>query len=89
MAARGQSAVLDAAMDDLFGLLKRVPAEADARRVAEHMALVLQGALLVQGAPAAVAQAFIATRLGAEGGRSFGVLPAAADVAAILARVAA
>ncbi len=47
------------------------------------------GALLVQGAPAAVAEAFIATRLGAEGGRSFGVLPAAADVAAILARVAA
>ncbi len=89
MAARGQSAVLDAAMDDLFGLLKRIPAEADARRVAERMALVLQGALLVQGAPAAVAEAFIATRLGAEGGRSFGVLPAAADVAAILARVAA
>lgn len=89
MAARGQSAVLDAAMDDLFALLKRIPAEADARRVAERMALVLQAVLLVQGAPAAVSEAFIATRLGAEGGRSFGVLPAAADVAAILARVAA
>lgn len=89
MAARGQSPILDAAIDDLFGLLKRVPAEADARRIAERMALVLQGALLVQGAPAAVADAFIASRLGGEGGRSFGVLPAAADVTAILVRVAA
>ncbi len=48
------------------------------------MALVLQAVLLVQGAPAAVAEAFIATRLGEEGGRSFGVLPAAADVATIV-----
>jgi putative acyl-CoA dehydrogenase len=89
MGARGQSPVLDAAMDGLFGMVTRVPAESDARRVAERMALVLQAALLVQGAPAAVADAFIATRLGAEGGRSFGVLPSQADVAAILARVAA
>ncbi len=81
--------MLDAAIDDLSGMLKRVPAEADARRVAERMALVLQAALLVQGAPAAVAEAFIATRLGAEGGRSFGVLPPSADVAAIVGRVAA
>jgi putative acyl-CoA dehydrogenase len=85
-AARGQSAVLDAAIDDLLVLLRRVPAESDARRVAERMALVLQAALLVQGAPAAVADAFIATRLGAEGGRSFGVLPAGADVDAIVGR---
>lgn len=86
MAARGLSPVLDQAMDDLFAGLRRVPAEAEARRVAERMALVLQGALLVQGAPAAVADAFIATRLGAEGGRSFGVLPAGADVDGIISR---
>jgi putative acyl-CoA dehydrogenase len=36
-----------------------------------------------------VADAFIATRLGEEGGRSFGVLPARADLDAILGRVAA
>ncbi|MGQ3355481.1 MAG: acyl-CoA dehydrogenase family protein [Phreatobacter sp.] len=85
-AARGANATLDAAIDDLFGMLRRVPAEADARRVAERMALVLQAALLVQGAPAAVADAFIATRLGAEGGRSFGVLPSGADMDAIVDR---
>jgi putative acyl-CoA dehydrogenase len=85
-AARGANATLDAGIDDLFGMLRRVPAEADARRVAERMALVLQAALLVQGAPAAVADAFIATRLGAEGGRSFGVLPSGADMDAIVDR---
>ena len=88
MAARGQSAVLDAAMEDVAAEIRRVPAEADARRIAERMALVLQASLLVRGAPAAVADAFIATRLGGEGGRSFGVLPRSADVDAIIDRVA-
>lgn len=88
MAARGQSAVLDAAMEDVAAEIRRVPAEADARRIAERLALVLQASLLVRGAPAAVADAFIATRLGGEGGRSFGVLPRSADVDAIIDRVA-
>ena len=88
MAARGQSAVLDAAMEDVAAEIRRVPAEADARRIAERLALVLQASLLVRGAPAAVADAFIATRLGGEGGRSYGVLPRAADVDAIIGRVA-
>jgi putative acyl-CoA dehydrogenase len=88
MAARGQSAVLDAAMEEVAAEIRRVPAEADARRIAERLALVLQASLLVRGAPAAVADAFIATRLGGEGGRSFGVLPRSADVDAIIDRVA-
>jgi len=88
MAARGQSAVLDAAMEDVAAQIRRVPAEADARRIAERMALVLQASLLVRGAPSAVSDAFIATRLGGEGGRSFGVLPRQADVDAIVGRVA-
>ena len=88
MAARGQSAVLDAAMEDIAAQIRRVPAEADARRIAERLALVLQASLLVRGAPSAVADAFIATRLGGEGGRSYGVLPRAADVDAIIGRVA-
>jgi putative acyl-CoA dehydrogenase len=61
-------------------------AEAEARRLVETMALVLQGALLVRFAPAAVADAFCATRLGDAGGRSYGVLPAGADMAAIVGR---
>jgi putative acyl-CoA dehydrogenase len=89
MAARGENPLLDAAMEDIAARLKSVPAEGDARRIAERMALVLQASLLVRHAPAAVADAFIATRLGEEGGRSFGVLPARADLDAILGRVAA
>ncbi|WP_439574692.1 acyl-CoA dehydrogenase family protein [Phreatobacter sp.] len=89
MAARGQNPLLDAAMEDVAARLKAVPAEADARRIAERMALVLQGSLLVRHAPAAVADAFIATRLGDEGARSFGVLPKGVDLDAIVARVQA
>lgn len=89
MAARGENPLLDAAMEDVAARLKSVPAEGEARRIAERMALVLQASLLVRHAPAAVAEAFIATRLGEEGGRSFGVLPARADLDAILGRVAA
>ncbi len=61
-------------------------AEAQARRLVERLVLALQGALLVRHAPAAVADAFCASRLGEDGGRAFGTLPAKADVAAILER---
>jgi putative acyl-CoA dehydrogenase len=52
------------------------------------MALLLKASLLIRHAPAAVADAFLATRLGGEGGRSFGTLPLAADAAAIVDRQA-
>jgi putative acyl-CoA dehydrogenase len=60
--------------------------EVRARHVVEQMALCLQGSLLVRHAPAAVADAFCATRLGADGGRAFGTLPRHADAASIVAR---
>lgn len=70
---RGADRRLDAAIDALLGDLSRgLPPEAEARFVAERMALTLQGALLAQHAPHAVADAFIATRLASGGGRSFG-----------------
>ncbi|MDQ4049915.1 MAG: acyl-CoA dehydrogenase family protein, partial [Actinomycetota bacterium] len=47
-----------------------------ARSTVEGLALALQGSLLVRSAPAAVANAFCAARLGGEGGRAFGTLPA-------------
>lgn len=85
--ARGGNAELDAAADALFAELARgLPVESRGRLIAERMALVLQGALLVRHAPAAVADAFCATRLGDEGARSFGVLAEHADVAAIVER---
>jgi putative acyl-CoA dehydrogenase len=83
----GANAALDAAWRALAPRLAAAAApEAEARRLAEDMALLLQGALLLRLAPAPVADAFCATRLGGEGGRSYGVLPAAADKAGIVAR---
>jgi putative acyl-CoA dehydrogenase len=66
--------------------LGRDEAEAQARRFVERLALALQGALLVRHAPPAVADAFCASRLGGEGGRTFGTLPAKADVTALVER---
>ncbi len=59
--------------------------EADARRLAEEMALVLQASLLIRFAPAAVADAFCASRLGGSG-RAYGALGPGPDIDAILAR---
>lgn len=46
----------------------------------------IQKSLLVRHAPSAVADAFCASRLGGEGGRAFGTLPAGTESAAILPR---
>ena len=85
--ARGADARLDAAIVRLKTELSHLDTpEAGARRLVELMALTLQGALLVRHAPAAVADAFCATRLGGDWGHSYGTLPASADLAAILHR---
>jgi putative acyl-CoA dehydrogenase len=57
-----------------------------ARRLVEHMALVLQGSLLVRFAPPAVADGFCASRLGGDWGHAFGTLPPGVDTAAIVER---
>jgi putative acyl-CoA dehydrogenase len=85
-ASAGGNVAVDAAWRKLAPRLAAATPEAQARRLVEEMALVLQGALLARLAPAAVADTFCATRLGDEGGWSFGVLPLAADVTAILGR---
>jgi putative acyl-CoA dehydrogenase len=59
-----------------------------ARRVAELMALCLQGSLLVRFAPPAIADAFCASRLDGDWGHTFGTLPASVDAPAIVARAA-
>ncbi|MEV4415033.1 acyl-CoA dehydrogenase family protein [Catellatospora sp. NPDC049609] len=61
--------------------------ELRARRLVERMALVLQGSLLVRHAPAAVADAFCASRLAGDRGLAFGTLPPGLDLTAILDRV--
>ncbi|HKJ23354.1 MAG TPA: isovaleryl-CoA dehydrogenase [Myxococcota bacterium] len=87
--ARGSDARLDASAAELEATLaKPEDAEAQARRWVERMALLLQGSLLVRHAPAAVADAFCASRLGGDGGLAFGTLPRGVDPAAIVARAA-
>ena len=86
--ARGADARLDDAVLGLeAGLADLEDAELRARRLVERMALVLQGSLLVRHAPAAVADAFCATRLAGDRGLAFGTLPGGTDTAGILARL--
>ncbi|WLW51372.1 acyl-CoA dehydrogenase family protein [Streptomyces sp. YU58] len=84
---RGADHRLDAAVKDLLtelGDLEGV--EGRARRLAERLALVLQGSLLVRYAPPEVADAFCAARLGGDGGAAFGTLPASLDLASVVER---
>jgi putative acyl-CoA dehydrogenase len=57
-----------------------------ARRIVELAAFCLQGSLLVRFAPGEVADAFCGSRLGGEGGRAYGTLPAGVACAAIVER---
>ena len=56
-----------------------------ARRIVESLALALQGSLLVRHGDPAVAEAFLASRLGG-GGSVYGTLPPGLDLAAIVDR---
>ncbi|HXH02745.1 MAG TPA: isovaleryl-CoA dehydrogenase [Candidatus Competibacteraceae bacterium] len=86
-AARGGDRRLDIAIASLSAeLADGSDLEYRARALAQRLALALQAALLVRHAPAAVADAFCASRLGGEGGRVFGDLPRGLDLDAILAR---
>ncbi|MGW4422812.1 isovaleryl-CoA dehydrogenase [Streptosporangium sp. NPDC004631] len=85
--AAGADRRLDEAARRLRGSLGDLTdVEARARRVAEEMALVLQGSLLVRLAPPAIADAFCASRLSAGAGRAFGTLPAGLDLKAVIDR---
>jgi putative acyl-CoA dehydrogenase len=57
-----------------------------ARRVVERMAIALQASILVRHGDPAVADAFCATRLAGDHGRSLGTLPAGVDSRAIVER---
>jgi putative acyl-CoA dehydrogenase len=85
--ARGADRRLDARVQQLRSQFADPQTlETRARRVVEEMALCLQGSLLVRSAPPAVADAFCAARLGADGGLEYGTLPAGTDFETILAR---
>ena len=88
-AAAGADRRLDEALTGLKALLPdAADPEGQARRVVERMALVLQASLLVRHAPAEVADAFCASRLGGDWGHTFGTLPRGVDTAALVDRAA-
>ncbi|MBJ8342506.1 acyl-CoA dehydrogenase family protein [Antrihabitans sp. YC3-6] len=85
------TAGVDARLDAAVAGLKQSFSDFDtiqyrARRVVGEMALALQGSLLVRFGHPAVADAFCATRLGADWGSVFGTLPTGIDVASIIER---
>ncbi|MEU8520006.1 acyl-CoA dehydrogenase family protein [Streptomyces sp. NBC_01216] len=89
-AARGADHRLDGAIRGVLTELADLHAiEGRARRLVERMALVLQGSLLVRWAPAEVADAFCAARLGGDGGAAFGTLPATLDLGSVVERARA
>ncbi len=57
-----------------------------ARQIAEDISLALQGSLLVRHGHPAVAEAFLASRLGGQWGGAFGTLPTGLDLAPIIER---
>jgi putative acyl-CoA dehydrogenase len=88
----GASATFDAHLASTRRLVRDVAAaETDAasrqaRQLVAELALSLQASLLIRNAPAAVSDAFIGSRLGADRAHLYGELPASADLAGILAR---
>jgi putative acyl-CoA dehydrogenase len=86
-ASKGGDRRLDGALDRLEAELRRPEEqEARARRIVEKMAVALQASLLIRYSPPAVADAFCATRLDADGGAVYGGLPAGVDQRAIVER---
>jgi putative acyl-CoA dehydrogenase len=90
--ARGTDGRLDAAIDRARSETSEAAAagveeaQRRARRLVEGLALVLQGSLVVRHSPPAVAEAFLASRLGGDWGQAFGTLPPGVDFEAIIER---
>lgn len=85
--ARGGNATLDRYVSTLQQEFRDMAElEFRARDIVDRMALSLQAALLVQHAPAAVADAFCSSRLALVGHHNYGSLPRGSDCAAIIAR---
>jgi len=86
-----RAAGADPRYDDALALLRKQFTDLDelpfrARRLAEQMALLLQGSLLLRHGDPAVADAFVRSRLAGDWGNAYGTLPAGVDTAAILER---
>ncbi|MCO5125243.1 MAG: acyl-CoA dehydrogenase family protein, partial [Rhizobacter sp.] len=85
--ARGAHPAFDRARDALLQRIDGTTDEADARRLAQDVAILVQAALLRQHAPGVVFDAFCASRLAGDWGQTFGTLAAAStDFDTIIAR---
>ena len=78
---RGRSHELDGFTDSALAQARSIDPTApsaafEARRTVEALAIALQGALVVEHSPAAVADAFVAARVVGDHGHTFGTLPA-------------
>jgi len=79
--------LLDPAVADLKRELANTgEAESRARRIVERMAVLLQASLMLRYGDPAVADAFCASRLAGDWGRSFGTLPSSVKFASIIER---
>ena len=86
-AATGADARFDAALKEHRDRWPALPEEAEARWFAERTATLLTAAILIRSAPAAVSDAYVATRVAGERGQVAGTI-GAVDTDAILARLA-
>jgi putative acyl-CoA dehydrogenase len=86
--ALGDARIAAAARELEADLRDAASLEVRARAIAERLALLWQASLLVQHAPAAVADAFVASRIGGAWGRTLGTLPSGLDLRAIVDRAA-
>jgi putative acyl-CoA dehydrogenase len=84
--ARGAHPALDRLATALPSRVEHMASEMEARRLAQDVALAVQGALLHQTAPAAVFGAFCESRLAGNWGHTFGTLGGGVDFDAIISR---
>ncbi|WP_349741745.1 acyl-CoA dehydrogenase family protein [Roseateles cavernae] len=83
----GDETLLRTELQALRELLHTEPAEALGRQLAQRLVITAQACLLRRDAPAAIAEAFIASRFDARHGRFYGALDTRGlDVQAVLAR---
>ena len=85
-AARGAHPALDRLAAALPIRIEKMDSQLQARRLAQDVALAVQGALLCQSAPSAVADAFCDSRLAGNWGQTFGTLAAGTDFDSIIDR---
>src|ERR1035437_3617948 len=58
--------------------------ESEARRFTERIAIALQASLSIRFSPAAISDAFCASRIEGDAGRAFGTLPRGVDFQAVM-----